>query len=57
MGNVKSKGERLNWPFVSEIRKVDTRTLFNSVKGKVLSQEEVDELRGNSFNANKLLVP
>jgi hypothetical protein len=53
----KSKGERLNWAFASDGKLINTKTLLENVKGRILTDSDLNERRGKSFDTSKVLVP
>ena len=57
MGTVKSKGERLNWPLVSETKNINSKEMLANVKGRVLSEDDLIKRRGQSLYNNTILVP
>lgn len=57
MRTVKSKGERLNWPLLSDMQKVNSKEILLNLRGRVLSESELSKRKGHSFQNHKLLVP
>ena len=57
MANKKSKGERLGWKLVTEIKSTNCEKKLFGIEGKILTQEELDERRKPHSDNTPFMVP